>query len=99
MIREAEEFAEEDKEVRDRMTAKTQLESYLYSVKNSLEDEDAGESGGVGGGVAGKIGESEKDEILSMVEEAVEWLDGHDTNSVSITAGDYLAKQKEVELR
>ena len=75
----------------DRMTAKTQLESYLYSVKNSLEDEDAGESGG--GGVAGKIGESEKDEILSMVEEAVEW------HRVSITAGDYLAKQKEVELR
>lgn len=89
MVREAEEFAEEDKEVRDRVTAKTQLESYLYSVKNSLEDGD--------GDVAGKIRDSEKDEILMMVQDAVEWLDDHDTNSV--TADDYLGKQKKVELR
>lgn len=26
--------------------------------------------------MAGKIGESEKDELLSMVEESVEWLNG-----------------------
>jgi endoplasmic reticulum chaperone BiP len=93
MVREAEEFAEEDKEVRDRVTAKTQLESYLYSVKNSLEDGDGeGE-----GSVSGKVGESEREEMMSLVEEAMEWLDSHDSSSA--TAEEYLAKQKEVEVR
>jgi hypothetical protein len=34
---EAEELAEEDKEVRGSMTAKTNLESNLYSVKNMVK--------------------------------------------------------------
>merc|ERR1719335_1714827 len=37
MVREAEEFAEEDKLVQGRINAKNGLESYLYNLKNTLE--------------------------------------------------------------
>merc|ERR1719506_1603255 len=42
MVREAEEFAEEDKAVQGRINAKNGLESYLYNLKNTLEDEEKG---------------------------------------------------------
>jgi heat shock protein 5 len=38
MIREAEEFADQDKETKARVDAKNALESYIYSMKNSIED-------------------------------------------------------------
>merc|ERR1711967_112959 len=39
MVQEAEEFAEEDKRVKERIDAKNGLESYLYNLKNTLIDE------------------------------------------------------------
>jgi endoplasmic reticulum chaperone BiP len=80
MVQEAEEFAEEDKEVRERLEARSKLESYLYSLKGSVED-----GGGEGDG---------NEELLSHIEEAVEWLDHRDS---STSAAEYNAKQKEVE--
>merc|ERR1711935_480171 len=38
MVREAEEFAEEDKKVKERIDARNGLESYLYNLKNTLDD-------------------------------------------------------------
>merc|ERR1711964_842359 len=38
MIREAEEFAEEDKAMKDKIDARNGLESYTYNLKNTLED-------------------------------------------------------------
>merc|ERR1719238_2336262 len=40
MVREAEEFAEEDKKVQEKITAKNSLESYIYNIKNTINDED-----------------------------------------------------------
>merc|ERR1712176_493313 len=40
MVREADEYAEEDKKVKDRIDAKNGLESYLYNLKNTLEDDE-----------------------------------------------------------
>merc|ERR1739844_134963 len=40
MVREAEEFAEQDKKVKERIDAKNGLESYLYNLKNQLEDDE-----------------------------------------------------------
>merc|ERR1712070_517090 len=54
MVQEAEEFAEEDKKVQGRITAKNGLESYLYNLKNTLDDDEKG--------VADKIDEGEKNE-------------------------------------
>jgi molecular chaperone DnaK (HSP70) len=39
MLREAEQFAEEDKVAKEKIDAKNSLESYIYSVKNQMEDE------------------------------------------------------------
>merc|ERR1712193_506066 len=36
MVREAEEYADEDKKVKERIDAKNGLESYLYNLKNTL---------------------------------------------------------------
>merc|ERR1712153_55448 len=42
MVREAEEFAEEDKMVKARIDAKNGLEGYLYNLKNTLDDDEKG---------------------------------------------------------
>ena len=53
MVKEAEEYAEEDKAVKDRIDARNSLESYLYNMKNLLDDEEKG--------VASKISEADKE--------------------------------------
>merc|ERR1719440_1116764 len=40
MVREAEEFADEDKKVQGRITARNGLESYLYNLKNQINDKE-----------------------------------------------------------
>ena len=44
MVREAEEFAEEDKIIKERIDARNGLESYLYNLKNQFEDDERGVS-------------------------------------------------------
>lgn len=51
MLREAEEYAEQDKILKSRIDAKNSFESYLYSIRNSVTDEDK---------LAKKISEDEK---------------------------------------
>jgi heat shock protein 5 len=85
MVREAEEFAEEDKKVQGRINSRNSLESYLYSLKNTLNDEEKG--------IADKIDESEKDELESMIDEALDWLE----ENPEAEQEEFLAKQKEVE--
>mmetsp|Transcript_12415 Transcript_12415/g.28361 ORF Transcript_12415/g.28361 Transcript_12415/m.28361 type:complete len:586 (-) Transcript_12415:263-2020(-) len=66
MVREAEEFAEEDKKVQGRINARNGLESYLYNMKNTLSDEEKG--------ISEKIEEAEKNELMTMIDEALDWL-------------------------
>jgi heat shock protein 5 len=68
MIKDAEMFAEEDKKVAERATAKNELEQYAYSLKNQVKDESEK-------GLGGKLDDEEKETINSGVEEAIEWLD------------------------
>merc|ERR1711898_52684 len=66
MVREAEEFADEDKKVQERITAKNSLESYLYRMKNDLDDDDKG--------IAAKIEPAEKGELsLSSTRRSTGW--------------------------
>merc|ERR1711998_221704 len=60
MVQEAEEFAEEDKKVRDKIEAR-------YSMKNTLSDSEKG--------VADKISDEDKETIEKALEDANEWLD------------------------
>jgi len=85
MVREAEEFADEDKKVKDRIDAKNGLESFLYNLKNTLEDEEKG--------IAGKIEPSEKDALVSLIDESLDWLDENQDEDAEA----YKEKQKEVE--
>jgi heat shock protein 5 len=85
MVREAEEFAEEDKKVQGRINSRNGLESYLYNLKNTLNDEEKG--------IADKIEEAEKTELTTMIDEALDWLE----ENPEADAEEYTKKQKEVE--
>ena len=85
MVREAEEFADEDKKVQGRINAKNGLESFLYNLKNTLEDEEKG--------IADKIEEAEKKELISLIDETLDWME----ENPEAETEEYTAKQKEVE--
>merc|ERR1719399_596353 len=82
MVREAEEFADEDKRVKDRIDGRNGLEGYLYNIRNLLEDEEKG--------VADKIEEDEREQIEEAVDDALEWLD----DNQELEKEDYEEKQK-----
>merc|ERR1719424_336532 len=67
MVREAEEFAEDDKKTKERIDSRNALESYCYSLKNQIEDEEKG--------IAGKVDEEDKEALETAVQEALDWLD------------------------
>jgi len=85
MVREAEEFADEDKKVQQRITSRNGLESYLYNLKNTLDDDEKG--------IAEKIEAAEKNELMSMIDESLDWLE----ENPEAETEEYKAKQKEVE--
>jgi heat shock protein 5 len=85
MVREAEEFAEEDKKVKGRIDAKNGLEGYLYNLKNTLDDDEKG--------LADKLSEEDKEELTSAIDEALDWMD----ENPEAESEEYEDKQKEVE--
>lgn len=85
MVREAEQFAEEDKKVKERIDAKNGLESYLYNLKNTLDDDEKG--------VADAISAEDKKELQDMIDEALDWME----ENPEADKEDYDAKHKEVE--
>ncbi|TVU33943.1 hypothetical protein EJB05_15759, partial [Eragrostis curvula] len=84
MVREAEEFAEEDRMVRDRVDARNKLEAYVYSVKSTVE---------AGGKMADKMEAEDKDKVEEALREANEWLD----SNPEADKEDYEEKLKELE--
>jgi heat shock protein 5 len=40
MIRDAEKFADQDKELKEKIDAKNSLENYIYTMKNTIEDKE-----------------------------------------------------------
>jgi L1 cell adhesion molecule like protein len=83
MVKEAEEFKEQDEEIARKIEAKNKLEGYVYNVKSSvLGDEKMKTSIG-----------AEVDTVQNTIDEAIKWLD----DSAERTQEDYDAKQKEVE--
>jgi len=68
MVRESEEYAEEDKKVRDTVDARNAFEGYAYSMKQQISDDDK---------LGTKISEDDKKTINDAVTEALKWLDEH----------------------
>ena len=85
MVQEAEQYAEEDKKVKERIDARNGLESYLYNLKNTLEDDEKG--------MADNVSAEDKKELQDMVDEVLDWMD----ENPEADKEDYDEKQKEVE--
>jgi endoplasmic reticulum chaperone BiP len=85
MIREAEEFAEEDKKVKGRIDARNGLESYLFNLKNTLEDDEKG--------LADSISPQDKKELQDMIDETLDWME----SNPEAEKDDIDEKQKELE--
>jgi heat shock protein 5 len=60
MLKDAEEFAEQDKVLKEKVDSKNALESYIYSMKNSVEDPEK---------LAKKLEEEDKDAIKEAIKE------------------------------
>lgn len=85
MVQEAEQYAEEDKKVKERIDARNGLESYLYNLKNTLEDDEKG--------LADNISAEDKKELQDMIDETLDWMD----ENPEADKEDYDEKMKEVE--
>merc|ERR1712134_219468 len=85
MVREAEEFADEDKKVKERIDARNGLESFVYNLKNTLEDDEKG--------LADKLSPEDKKELQDMIDETLDWM----AENPEAEKEEYDEKQKEVE--
>jgi len=84
MVDEAKEFEEEDKKIKERIDAKNALESYIYNIKNTINDEEK---------VAGKLSDEDKETLEDLVKSTTEWIDENPTSDKD----EFDEKQKEVE--
>lgn len=82
-VKEAEEFAEEDKKVKERIDAKNSLETYIYNMKNTINDK-----------LGDKISGDDKEKIVSALNEGLEWLENE---SQDAEKEDFEDKMKEIE--
>ena len=65
MCKDAEKFAEADKQAKDRVEAKNGLENYAYSMKNTCNDEKTG----------AMLPANDKKKVMDACDEAIKWLD------------------------
>merc|ERR1712188_82397 len=83
MVQEAEQYADEDKSMQEKIEAKNGLENYAYSMRNTLDDEK----------IKDKFEEDDKKAIEDKVKETIEWLDANQLAEKD----EFEAKQKELE--
>ena len=82
MVKEAEEYAEEDKRIREKIDSRNGLESYLYNLKNTLDDDSMG-----------NISARDKKDLRDIVEETLDWME----DNPEAGKDEYNRKQKDVE--
>merc|ERR550537_1292160 len=66
MVEEAEQYAEEDKKIKERIDARNGAEGYAYNLKNQVSDKDK---------LGEKIEEDDKETIEKAAQELLDWLD------------------------
>jgi heat shock protein 5 len=84
MVEEAEEFAEEDRKIKERVDARNSLETYAYNMKNTVSDSDK---------LADKLEEDDKSTIEEAIKETLDWLD----DNQDAEKEEYEEKLKEIE--
>nr|ASS36960.1 heat shock protein 70 [Mugilogobius chulae] len=83
MVQDADKFKAEDDAQRNRVSAKNALEAYVFTVKNSVQDE----------AVSSKLSQDDRKKLLDKCEETMSWLDNNQLAEVE----EYQHKQKELE--
>ncbi|XP_029733907.2 heat shock 70 kDa protein cognate 2 [Aedes albopictus] len=66
MLSEAEKYREEDERQREKITARNQLESYIFNCKQAVED-----------APAGKLSDADKQTVKDKCTSEMSWLDGN----------------------
>lgn len=83
MVRDAEEYAEEDKQHMAKVNAKNGLEGYVYSLKNSLNDTN----------IKAKINEQDAETLKTKLDEVAAWIDGNENAEID----EFEAQKKDLE--
>jgi L1 cell adhesion molecule like protein len=83
MVKEAEQYKNEDESQRERISAKNGLESYAFNMKSTVEDEK----------LKDKLSESDRKTILDKCSEMIRWLDANQLADKE----EFEHKQKEIE--
>merc|ERR1712063_72694 len=84
MIQDAEKFAEEDKKTAEKVNARNEFESYVYSLKTQINDKEK---------LGGKLSESDKETVEEAVKEGIEWLE----KNTEAEAEEYKDQKKVIE--
>nr|DAD22740.1 TPA_asm: hypothetical protein HUJ06_024203 [Nelumbo nucifera] len=84
MVKETEELAKEDRKVKEKISVRNKLETYVYNMKSTINKDE----------LSDKINSDDKEKMESTQEEALEWLD----DNQSAKKDDYEEKLKEVEV-
>merc|ERR1712134_86621 len=87
MIKEAEQFAEEDKLAKERIDARNAFDGYIHSMRS------AAEGSGDNKGLSEKLDDDEKEQIMEALKDGQSWLD----SNPEADAEEIKEKQKEVE--
>merc|ERR1711881_782515 len=87
MIQEAEQFADEDKKVKERVDAKNAFDNYLHSMRV------AAEGSGDNKGLSEKLDDEEKDTIKDALKDGEEWM----SSNPDADADEVKDKHKEIE--
>ncbi|KAF5100326.1 hypothetical protein D0Z00_001294 [Geotrichum galactomycetum] len=83
MVSDAEKFKEEDEKEAARIAGKNGLESYSYSLKNTLSEEKFKE----------KVSAEDREKLEKAIDETISWLDDNQTAATE----EFTDKQKELE--
>merc|ERR1712050_296807 len=87
MIKEAEQFADEDKKVKERVDAKNAFDGYVHSMRSAVEGT------GENKGLSEKLDSEEKEKIMDALKYGQSWLD----SNPEADAEEVKEKHKEVE--
>ncbi len=84
MVKEAEEHAQEDKNVKSSVEARNVLESYLYSIKTVISET-----------LKNKIQDNERDTLNGAITDGFAWLESH--AAVEYSKSEFDDKRAEIE--
>merc|ERR1712021_22055 len=87
MIKEAEQFADEDKKVKERVDAKNSFDGYIHAMRSATE------GSGENKGLSEKLDSEEKEKVMDALKDGQSWLD----SNPEADAKEIKEKHKEVE--